>query len=70
VRSSFKSTFKSLNLEEMKGEGGDLLPKIQPMVEEEEGTTMMVGEGAINSHKDNLHQSKFKGENDPNIYIE
>jgi len=54
----------------MKGEGGDLLPKIQPMVEEEEGTTMMVGEGAINSHKDNLHQSKFKGENDPNIYIE
>jgi len=30
------------------------------MVEEEEGTTMMVVEGAINSHKDNLHQSRFQ----------
>jgi len=30
------------------------------MVEEEEGTAMMVVEGTINSHKDNLHQSRFQ----------
>ena len=60
MRFSFKNTFKGLNLERMKGKGGDLLPRIQAMVEEEEGTTMMVGEGAINSHKGNLHKSKFQ----------
>ena len=73
MRFSFKNTFKGLNLEKMKGEEGDILPRIQAMVEEEEGTTMMVGEGAIKSHKGNLHISKFqkfKGKNDPNIYIE
>jgi len=60
VRSSFKSTSKHFSLEKMRGEKGDLLPRTLAMVEEEEGTTMMVGEGAINSHKDNLHQSKFQ----------
>jgi len=60
VKYSFKNTFKGLNLENMKGERGDLLPKIQAMVEEEEGTTMMVGKCVINSYKGNLHQSKFE----------
>ena len=41
----------------MRGEGGGPLPRTLTMVEEEEGTTMMVVEGAIQSHKDNLHQS-------------
>jgi len=43
----------------MRGEGGDLLPRILAIGKEEEGTTMMVGEGVINSHKGNVHQSKF-----------
>ena len=43
MRFSFKNTFKGLNLEKMKGEGGDLLLTIQAMVEEEEGMAMMVG---------------------------
>jgi len=43
----------------MRGEGGDLLPRILAMVEEE-GTTMMVGEGAINSHKDNSTNQNLK----------
>ena len=57
MRSSYNSTAKDLSLEKMRGEGGDLVPRTLAMVEEE-GTSMMVGEGAINSHKDNLHQSK------------
>jgi len=57
VRSSYKSTSKDLSLEKMRGEGGGPLPRTLAMVEEEEGTTMMAVEGAINSHKDNLHQS-------------
>jgi len=48
----------------MKGEGGDLLPRIQAMVEEEEGTAMKVREDAINSHKGNLHKSKFQSSNE------
>jgi len=56
VRFCFMNTFKGLNIEMMRGEGGDLLPRIQAMVEEEEGTNMMVREGAINSHKENLHK--------------
>jgi len=60
VRSSYKSTSKDLSLGKMRGEGGGSLPRTLAMVEEEEGTTMMVVEGAINSHKDNLHQSRFQ----------
>ena len=44
----------------MRGEGGGPLPRTLAMVEEEEDTAMMVVEGAINSHKDNLHQSRFQ----------
>ena len=60
MRFSFKNTFKGLNLEKMKGEEGDLFSRIQAIVEEEEGTTMMVGKGAINFHKGHLHKSKFQ----------
>ena len=60
MRSSYKSTSKDLSLEKMRGEGGNLLLRTLAMVEEEEGATMMVGEGAIISHKDKLHQSKFQ----------
>jgi len=44
----------------MKGQGGGPLLRTLAMVEEEEGTAMMVVESAINSHKDNLHQSRFQ----------
>ena len=60
MRSSYKSTSKDLSLGKMRGEGGGPLPRTLAMVEEEEGTAMMVVEGAINSHKDNLHQSRFQ----------
>jgi len=60
VRSSYKSTSKDLSLGKMRGEGRGPLPRILAMVEEEEGTIMMVVEGAINSHKNNLHQSRFQ----------
>ena len=60
MSSSYKSTSKDLSLEKMGGEGEGPLPRTPTMVEEEEGTTMMVVEGAINSHKDNLHQSRFQ----------
>ena len=57
MRSSYKSTSKDLSLGKMRGEGGGPLPRTLAMVEEEEeDMTMMVVEGAINSHKDNLHQ--------------
>jgi len=60
VRSSYKSTSKDFSLEKMKGQGGGPLLRTLAMVEEEEGTAMMVVESAINSHKDNLHQSRFQ----------
>ena len=60
MRSSYKNTSKDLSLEKMRGEGGGPLPKTLAMVEEGEGTTVMVVEGTINSHKDNLHQSRFR----------
>ena len=49
-----------LELREDERKGGGPLPRTLAMVEEEEGTTMMVVEGAINLHKDNLHQSRFQ----------
>ena len=60
MRSSYKSTSKDLSLEKMRGEGGGPLPRTLAMVEEEEDTAMMMVEGAINSHKDNLNQSRFQ----------
>ena len=60
MRSSYKSTSKDFSLEKMKGQGGGPLLRTLAMVEEEEGTAMMVVESAINSHKDNLHQSRFQ----------
>ena len=59
MRSSYKNTSKDLSLGKMRGEGGGPLPRTLAMVEEE-GMAMMVAEGAINSHKDNLHQSRFQ----------
>ena len=59
MRSSYNSTAKDLSLEKMRGEGGGPLPRTLAVVEEED-TAMMVVEGAINSHKDNLHQSSFQ----------
>jgi len=44
VRSSYKSTSKDLSLEKMIREGGGPLSRTLAMVEEEEGTVMMVVE--------------------------
>ena len=60
MRSSYNSTAKDLSLEKMRGEGGGPLPRTLAIVEEEEGMAMMVVGSAINSHKDNLHQSRFQ----------
>ena len=60
MRSSYKSASKDFSFEKMKGQGGGPLLRTLAMVEEEEGTAMMVVESAINSHKDNLHQSRFQ----------
>ena len=47
-------------IRKMRGEGGGPLPRTLATMEEEEDTAMMVVEGAINPHKDNLHKSRFQ----------
>jgi len=54
------SHFPAAAVDGRRGEGGGPLLRTLAMVEEEEDTAMMVVEGAINSYKDNLHQSRFQ----------
>jgi len=65
VRSSYKSTSKDLSLEKMRGEGGGRLSRTLATVEEGEGTTMIP-----QRQPPPIKIPKFKGENDPNLYIE
>ena len=69
MRFSFKNTFKGLNLEKMKGEGGDLLPRNQAMVEEEECAKEGTRAWQRGQEENDLLQRGEKGNACPKTYF-